>query len=69
MLKIAGNALLNPALTIIVGVNLRPWLLALLMHAEAAAKNSQETDGDRGLHHALSVALSKLVTFSNDAVR
>lgn len=69
VLGIAGNAILNPALTIVVGVNLRPWLLELLVHAEEAAKNTQQKDDDKCLHHALTVALSKLVTFSKDAVR
>ncbi|KAK3879278.1 hypothetical protein Pcinc_016138 [Petrolisthes cinctipes] len=69
VLRTAGQALLNPEITVIVGVNLCPWLLELLGRAEAAAKKTQRIGGGIDLHHALSVALSKLVTFSSDAVR
>lgn len=64
-----GQSLLEPQLTIVLGAHLRPWILELLGRAEAAARKTRTSGNGSDLHHALCIALSKLVVFSGDAVR
>ncbi|XP_069167675.1 LOW QUALITY PROTEIN: midasin-like [Procambarus clarkii] len=69
VLQSCGQSLLDPQLTLTVGVHLRPWLLELLGRARTASVKTFQTGGGNTLHLALCVALSKLVTISNDAIR
>lgn len=62
MLTAVAAALLDPDLTLLVGANLRPWLLELLSHAKEVVKKIDA-------HPAFCVSLSKLVTVSNDVSR
>ncbi|XP_045137299.1 midasin-like isoform X1 [Portunus trituberculatus] len=64
-----GQSLLDPHLTLLLGIHLRPWLLELLGRAQVAAKKTISSGSGSDLHLALCIALSKLVAFSGDAVR
>ncbi|XP_047493219.1 LOW QUALITY PROTEIN: midasin-like [Penaeus chinensis] len=62
VLSAVAAALLDPDLTLLVGANLRPWILELLSHATEVVKKLDA-------HPAFCVSLSKLVTVSNDVNR
>ncbi|KAG7171260.1 Midasin-like 4, partial [Homarus americanus] len=69
VLRTCAQALLDPQLTLIVGVQLRPWLLELLGRSRAASIKTIQTGGGKSLHFAICLALSKLVTISSEVVR